>query len=205
MTTIFSQRRSTHFSHHIIAPAAPVTMNLNKPPVAFLILCLMFVSACSNGRGRYSCGVPDGPTCLSALQVYDTTDSEVSAAPDRQQTPRRDSPAESKDMMDSDHMRVTADVNGQLQLAIEATAPTIEAIPEREPARIMRIWIAPWQDANGDLIDASRRYAEIVPAKWRAPAPKPRADHGIKLIRLDAGAPLQKPPVTTTDATTLSR
>lgn len=205
MTAMSPQPVSIRLCRHTVTHEGPDTMTHDKPLVAFLIGCLMFLPACSNEKGRYSCGVPDGPTCLSALQVYDATDLVAPTAPNPQAAPRRGAPPESHDAMHADGMRVTADVTGQLQLTVEMATPGIESIPEREPARIMRIWMAPWQDARGDLVDASRRYAEIVPARWRVPPPKPSADPGIKLIRLHDGAPMLKAPTTSTGTETLSR
>jgi hypothetical protein len=46
-------------------------------------------------------------------------------------------------------------------------APKTTALPTREPAQIMRIRIAPWEDAAGNLHGASDVFTEIVPNRWR--------------------------------------
>ena len=36
----------------------------------------------------------------------------------------------------------------------------------RAPARVMRIWIAPWEDSRGDLHAPGYIYTEIEPRRW---------------------------------------
>ncbi|MFE8034498.1 TraV family lipoprotein [Thiohalocapsa marina] len=46
--------------------------------------------------------------------------------------------------------------------------------PRREPARIMRLWIAPWEDASGNLHGASFVYTEVQPQRWQLDDPATR-------------------------------
>lgn len=39
-------------------------------------------------------------------------------------------------------------------------------VPIRTPAQVMRIWVAPWEDVNGDLITTGFVYTEIEPRRW---------------------------------------
>src|SRR5699024_4252606 len=41
-----------------------------------------------------------------------------------------------------------------------------QPIPIRTPAEVMRIWVAPWEDTNGDLIVSGYIYTEIEPRRW---------------------------------------
>jgi conjugal transfer pilus assembly protein TraV len=41
----------------------------------------------------------------------------------------------------------------------------------RVPARVMRIWIAPWEDSRGDLHAPGYLYTEIEPRRWALGAP----------------------------------
>ncbi len=61
----------------------------------------------------------------------------------------------------------------------EATAsPTPPAL--RSPPRVLRLWISPWEDADGDLHEASFMHVVIDTGRWlieRArPAPRSRLD-----------------------------
>jgi hypothetical protein len=48
-----------------------------------------------------------------------------------------------------------------------ATGGQAAAVPQRTPASVMKIWIAPWEDAQGDLHDASSVYVEVQSQRWR--------------------------------------
>jgi conjugal transfer pilus assembly protein TraV len=39
-------------------------------------------------------------------------------------------------------------------------------VPIRTPAEVMRIWVAPWEDTNGDLIVTGYIYTEIEARRW---------------------------------------
>ena len=39
-------------------------------------------------------------------------------------------------------------------------------IPIRTPATVMRIWVAPWEDTDGDLNASGYIYTEIMPRRW---------------------------------------
>ena len=44
----------------------------------------------------------------------------------------------------------------------------------RVPARVMRIWIAPWEDSRGDLHAPGYLYTEIEPRRWTLGGPADR-------------------------------
>lgn len=44
-----------------------------------------------------------------------------------------------------------------------------EPVPVRTPAQIMRIWVAPFVDTNGDLVAPGFVYTEIEPRRWIYP------------------------------------
>ena len=39
-------------------------------------------------------------------------------------------------------------------------------VPIRVPAQVLRVWIAPWEDAHGDLHAPGYVYTEVVPRRW---------------------------------------
>jgi conjugal transfer pilus assembly protein TraV len=51
--------------------------------------------------------------------------------------------------------------------AVEQPDPSPAQLPSRAPAQIMRIWIAPWEDAAGNLHGASHIFTEIAPRRWQ--------------------------------------
>jgi conjugal transfer pilus assembly protein TraV len=58
--------------------------------------------------------------------------------------------------------------------------------PLRSQARILRLWIKPWEDADGDLYDQGYVYVQVDNGQWLI-------DHVQRQIR-DAYAPLRPRP-----------
>ena len=60
------------------------------------------------------------------------------------------------------------------------TAPTATPAALRSPPRVVRLWIAPWEDADGDLHDASFVHVVVDTGRWLIervrPAPRSRLD-----------------------------
>jgi conjugal transfer pilus assembly protein TraV len=56
----------------------------------------------------------------------------------------------------------------------------------RSQARLLRLWIKPWEDADGDLYDQGYVYVQVDNGQWLI-------DHVQRQIR-DAYAPLKAPP-----------
>ncbi|MBF2735045.1 MAG: TraV family lipoprotein [Betaproteobacteria bacterium AqS2] len=63
----------------------------------------------------------------------------------------------------------TAPVPARLDIPLRA-APPAGAPPSSRlalrPARLLRVWVAPWQDAGGDLHDQQYLYLVLEPARW---------------------------------------
>ncbi len=64
--------------------------------------------------------------------------------------------------------------------------------PLRTQARILRLWIKPWEDADGDLYDQGYVYVQVDNGQWQI-------DHVQRQIR-DRYAPLKPPPKPATEA-----
>jgi len=39
--------------------------------------------------------------------------------------------------------------------------------PTRTPASVLRLWVAPWEDADGNLHGAGHVYTEVLPRRWQ--------------------------------------
>jgi conjugal transfer pilus assembly protein TraV len=66
--------------------------------------------------------------------------------------------------------------------AARASAPSTGA-PLRSPPRVLRIWIAPYEDSDGDLRDQSHIYVTVDPGAWQI-------EHSRRAIR-DRFAPIR--------------
>lgn len=123
-----------------------------KPVRLIPILALLALAGCS---AKYGCkGLPDDPTCLSAVEAYKATD----------RTPVKPDDADGK-------TESKPNSNSPMAAAVRspesAPNPKIDdPTPLRTPAQVMRIWIAPWEDADGDLNVSGYVYTELEPRRW---------------------------------------
>lgn len=137
--------------------------------VAALLLSGL-ITGCANmglGEKQYACpGRPDGFTCKSALEVYELTDGD-------------DWTSEIEAQRASDDSGGTA-LPPRATLATRVVPVSRPALPEmntgaiplRTPARVVRIWIAPWEDEEGDLHMPGLVYTEIEKRRWQVGLPQ---------------------------------
>ena len=78
-------------------------------------------------------------------------------------------------------------VPGSAPSAGATATPTPAAL--RSPPRVMRLWIAPWEDAYGDLHDASFVHVVIDTGRWLIERVRPAARS-----KLDIATPPLTPP-----------
>lgn len=141
-------------------------------------MVLIMCSGCSSlnvGKDEYSCpGMPNGVQCMSARDVY--------AATNDGKVPRPMKPEEVKDRADVDgggpSYVLEAPSNSGDPVIDNYVAPRLpdRPIPIRTPAQVMRIWVAPWEDTNGDLIVTGYIYTEIEPRRWVIGSSSPQSE-----------------------------
>lgn len=128
-------------------------------PRSILALCVVMggLQGCSwlgVGQSDYTCpGGVDGVHCLSARQVYQATEASDYVKP---------SNPDSKDNgKKPDTTKVAQHRTSQVAV------PRIEQpVPIRTQAKVMRIWMAPWEDDDGDLHADGYLYTEIEGRRW---------------------------------------
>lgn len=107
-----------------------------------------FIQGCSLfgvGEAEYACPEPGKGVCKSARQVYQDTGS-TSA--------ENLFPSAPKNYSEPDLRFVTP-----------------EAIPNRTPAQILKIWIAPWVDKQGNWHSGGVVMTDIAPRDWQSAIP----------------------------------
>ena len=113
-----------------------------------MILLIPIIQGCSLfgvGEAEYACPEPGKGVCKSARQIYTDTDS---------------NPTENLVTIPSQHSP-----EPDLQLV------TPEAAPNRTPAQILRIWIAPWVDKQGNWHSGGVVMTDITPRDWQSAIP----------------------------------
>ena len=162
-------------------------------PIATACL-LLPLSACTNmsglgGDSKYACKAPEGVACDSVSGTYanalhnnlPSQRAQRSAAAQKEESEGRPPKA-----------AVRAASSGPASDSGTALTPS----PLRSQARVLRLWIKPWEDADGDLYDQGYVYVQVDNGQWLI-------DHVQQQIR-DAYAPLKPPPKSATDTTTKS-
>ena len=152
---------------------------VNRIAVALLASLIMGCANMGLGEKRYACaGRPDGFTCKSALEVYELTDG------DDWQT---DVEAEREGNVEGRGARLEASATPAIAVAADRPAlPEMNtgAIPLRTPARVLRIWIAPWEDDGGDLHMPGLVYTEVENRRWQVGLPEPSERGAIRPLRV---------------------
>ena len=106
----------------------------------------------------------------------------------------RRSPAARQD--ESDKRAPEATTRAAFPATAGDSGPGVAPSPLRSQARVLRLWIKPWEDADGDLYDQGYVYVQVDNGQWLI-------DHVQRQIR-DAYAPLKPPPKSAPDTATES-
>lgn len=129
---------------------------------------LASLAGCSNmsglgGSSEMSCAAPPGVPCQSVSGVH----ANASAGNLPSQRPATSAPPEPARDTASGFFPTAAPPKAQL-LAGEGDgstgAPTLGAI--RSEPMLIRVWIAPWEDSDGDLHSDSYVYLQVDSGRW---------------------------------------
>lgn len=112
------------------------------------VVLMGFFSGCAV---KYGCPAPEGVTCKSISEVYAKSRGQEKAAGDRGKT-------ESV----KEHVLPTP---GPRHPAPDS------AVPLRSAPKVLRVWIAPWIDEEGDLHQEGHLYMVIHSGAWAIGAP----------------------------------
>jgi len=154
-------------------------------------VCLLLpLGACMNmsglgGDSKYACKAPDGVACDSVSGTYaNALHNNLPSQQARRSARHQKEGAEesSSPTVERPISSTTANASGM------AATPS----PLRTQARILRLWIKPWEDADGDLYDQGYVYVQVDNGQWQI-------DHVQRQIR-DLYAPLKPPPKAATEA-----
>jgi conjugal transfer pilus assembly protein TraV len=125
---------------------------------------------------QYGCkGMPDDPKCLSTTEAYQVTDKAL-PEPSKPETPKSEA--------------VKAEAIVPFPRYTRQPVPKIDdPTPIRTPAQIMRIWIAPWEDSDGDLMVSGYVYTELEPRRWMIGKSAPTVSPSLIPLQIE-----QRPP-----------
>ncbi|HAR80184.1 MAG TPA: type IV conjugative transfer system protein TraV [Succinivibrionaceae bacterium] len=138
-----------------------------KVHLAGLGLLLSFVSmaalsgctAIGIGDEQFSCPLDENGNCASSWEIYEASNNG--------QVPFKNVDEEGRLVTGSEGTAVVKNGNSDFVLDNYVT-PRLpnEPIPVRTPPQVMRIWIAPYEDVEGDFIVGGYVFTEIQPRRW---------------------------------------
>lgn len=192
--------------------------------IARIALLTLTLSGCAStlsgvgGTQSYACKAPVGALCTSVSGVY------ANALHGMAEVPRPPETAAAPILLgDTDRAgKVTSPFAGTKPLTSSISNPTNRPVPQstsdpsfpsaphadrpapvsdpalRSEPRVLRLWIAPWEDSDGDLHDASVVHVVVDTGRWLIervrPVPRNRLD------RITPPAAMATPPQTPADS-----
>jgi len=125
-----------------------------------ILLLLPTLSACVNlagleGNSEFACKAPDGVVCTSVSGVY--TNARAGALPAQQSQAQAKAPHADAGEGDPKPYGATVSV----------TSTPAPGTPLLSPPKVLRLWLAPRLDEDGDLHDASYLYVMWDRGEWQ--------------------------------------
>lgn len=158
------------------------------------------------GNGSFACPHPQGVTCMSASDVYHATnhaDHVDGVSPSEARRDAREGRSTGKVASPPPATVIDAPMPGRSTVVIAPPSPhvglsidgdtlaiagltpkarsegsVLGSAPYRVPAKVMRIYVHPWEDQHGDLHMGSYMFAEIKQRTWSV-AEAVKTDPGV--------------------------
>ena len=144
------------------------------------------------GTSEYSCKAPEGVKCDSVSGTY--YNSVENNLPSQRQggraTPQEAAPTRMEALAGKRSVASAIYVTPASATSATGSGGTLPpaaytSMPLRSPARVLRLWVKPWEDADGDLMDQLYVYVPVDNGRGLV-------DHTQRQIR-DAYAPIKAP------------
>jgi conjugal transfer pilus assembly protein TraV len=137
------------------------------------------------GEGSYACKAPVGSQCTSVSGVYANA---IHGQPPASALPRPANP--SARTSTSAPPLATGAVSTMTARIVDESPTSLRSQP-----RVLRLWIAPWEDADGDLHEASVVHVLVDTGRWLIERVVPATRNRIDAVRppLPSPAPASGP------------
>ncbi len=153
------------------------------------------------GAESYACKAPIGAQCTSVSGVYANANPPAAHAVHDAPLPPQSILTTMAGPAPAWHANPASPTGTSMvpASATSAASASATATPSpaalRSPPRVMRLWIAPWEDADGDLHDASFVHVVIDTGRWLIERVRPAARS-----KLDIATPPLAPPASMASA-----
>lgn len=144
--------------------------------IAISLTTLAGCSSLTVGNSDFACpGMPDGVKCMSTMDVYAATNDGGVPLPMRGGKEGDSSSSDGSGMQQKDWPGGIDPVRDSVSAYVAPRLPD-KPVPVRTPAEVMRIWVAPWEDTNGDLNVSGYLYTEVQARRWVLGDPAPSSN-----------------------------
>jgi conjugal transfer pilus assembly protein TraV len=133
-----------------------------------LLFLLPTLTACANmagldGKSEFACQAPDGVVCTSVSGVYANTLAGMLPAQRTGSVP----PSAAPEPATEANPRHPADLPRPYGATPPASAAPAAGTPLLSPPKVLRLWLAPWVDEEGDLHDQAYLYVLWHRGEWQ--------------------------------------
>lgn len=159
-------------------------------PLISLVALTLLQVGCGT-TSRFACGAPQGIPCLSVQEVYDRTEfsSSLTGAQGAAPAPGfSEFPGHGAASGLASPPVVIEE--GSLMLAPTESSPAPVSDALLTDARVIRVWVAPWEDRRGALHMSGYVFSEVQGRRWRVGNTPPASRPVLRLLESTAtGAP----------------
>lgn len=129
-----------------------------RPLLAAAALASLVLAGCSGlgGSSSLTCKMPDGVRCDSVSNTYSESTRGELPSQRRRQAPMEPSPSGTS----------STSQGGDVPLMQVDPRMVPVGMPVRSQARVVRVWIKAWEDADGDLHDQTFVYLPVTEGRW---------------------------------------
>jgi len=146
-------------------------MTKTHSPAFMAILALLLGASALQGCGslgigddEFTCKTSgDGQPCASSWDVYKDTNN--GRNPSREARLKQQGRADGAASAEGGAPGKNGNSDFVLDNYVTARLPDAP-IPVRTPPQVMRVWIAPYEDVDGDFVVSGYVYSEISPRRW---------------------------------------
>jgi len=160
---------------------------MNRIYLILFLIGTLNLTACSltglDSSDKLACKAPDGVSCMSTTGVY--ANSIADNLPNQKSEPSTSSESTENSNNNSNTYSKEAPIR---RAQIPGTGTAIRSAP-----RVLRLWVAPWEDSDGDLHDQFFVYLTVDPGRWVIEHQRSRIQQEFTTTTLRSGADTSAP------------
>lgn len=146
-----------------------------KSKAIFSLLGAVALSGCANfgmGEPDFACDAEgSGVACMSAAEVYALTETPGPVTQERVDAANATDQQITETETTSGAWRESTEGKRESASAARHLPESDDPLPLRTPARVMRVWVAPWESQSGDLNVTGLVYTELEERQWTVGVP----------------------------------